>query len=264
MNPSVINAVALLFQSDDQFYYNPNQKMMLRALVVDDEPDARGVVCKTLRMFCPEIGDIKEAEDREGALSLVRTSSFDVAFVDIQLNGEDGVELAKFLAPHCPNIVFVTAHDEHAIRAFRTNAVHYLLKPIEPAHLRQAIARIKLRPELKHLHSDDKRNGISLTTGGITRLLPFESIVYLKGSGNYSTFYLETGEELFISRGLSYYEKKLLKAGFSRVHQSFLVNLRHVSGVSHKDTLVLLTNGDSVSLARRKKKEFIKELNRFS
>lgn len=231
---------------------------MFKALVVDDEPDARGVVRKTLKLFCPEISQVEEAEDGATALSLARTSAFDLAFVDIQLNGEDGVDLAKSLATYCPNIIFVTAHDEHAIRAFQANAVHYLLKPIEPAQLRQAIARVQLRARQPEL--TDRHKSISITTGGITRMLPFRSIVFLKGSGNYSTFFMDTGEEVFLSRGLSYYEKTLLTEGFFRVHQSYLVNLKHVSGVSHKDTLVMMTNGDSVSLSRRKKKDFLEEI----
>ena len=233
---------------------------MYKALVVDDEPDARGVVHKTLKMFCPEIDEVFEAEDGTEALNLASKTRFDLAFLDIQLNGEDGIDLAKSLAAFCPNIIFVTAHDEHAIRAFQTNAVHYLLKPIEPAQLRQAIARVQLR--VKQPELTDRYKSIRITTGGITRMLLFESIVFLKGSGNYSTFYLDTGEELFLSRGLSYYEKKLLKEGFFRVHQSYLVNLKHVSGVSHKDTLIMLTNGDSVNLSRRKKKEFLEEIQR--
>ena len=233
---------------------------MYKALVVDDEPDARGVVHKTLKMFCPEIDEVFEAEDGAEALALARKNRFDLAFLDIQLNGEDGVDLAKSLAAFCSNIIFVTAHDEHAIRAFQANAVHYLLKPIEPAQLRQAIARVNLRARQTELPGMDK--SIRITTGGITRVLPIGSIVFLKGSGNYSTFYMDTGEELFLSRGLSYYEKKLLKEGFFRVHQSYLVNLKHVSGVSHKETLIMLTNGDSVNLSRRKKKEFLKEIQR--
>ncbi len=233
---------------------------MYKALVVDDEPDARGVVHKTLKMFCPEIDEVFEAEDGTEALNLASKTRFDLAFLDIQLNGEDGIDLAKSLAAFCPNIIFVTAHDEHAIRAFQTNAVHYLLKPIEPAQLRQAIARVQLR--VKQPELTDRYKSIRITTGGITRMLLFESIVFLKGSGNYSTFYLDTGEELFLSRGLSYYEKKLLKEGFFRVHQSYLVNLKHVSGVSHKDTLIMLTSGNSVNLSRRKKKEFLEEIQR--
>ena len=233
---------------------------MYKALVVDDEPDARGVVHKTLKMFCPEIDEVFEAEDGAEALALARKNRFDLAFLDIQLNGEDGVDLAKSLAAFCSNIIFVTAHDEHAIRAFQANAVHYLLKPIEPAQLRQAIARVNLRARQTELPGMYK--SIRITTGGITRVLPIGSIVFLKGSGNYSTFYMDTGEELFLSRGLSYYEKKLLKEGFFRVHQSYLVNLKHVSGVSHKETLIMLTNGDSVNLSRRKKKEFLKEIQR--
>lgn len=233
---------------------------MFKALVVDDEPDARGVVRKTLKLFCPEISEVKEAADGATALSLARTSAFDLAFVDIQLNGEDGVDLAKSLAAFCPNIIFVTAHDEHAIRAFQANAVHYLLKPIEPGHLRQAIARVQLRARQINPELTDRHKSISITTGGMTRMIPFRSIVFLKGSGNYSTFFMDTGEELFLSRGLSHYEKTFLKEGFFRVHQSYLVNLKHVTGVSHKETLVMLTNGDSVSLSRRKKKEFLEEM----
>ncbi|SEQ94386.1 LytR/AlgR family response regulator transcription factor [Neolewinella agarilytica] len=236
---------------------------MYKALVVDDEPDARGVVHKTLKLFCPEIDEVFEAEDGAEALTLARKTRFDLAFLDIQLNGEDGVDLAKSLAAFCPNIIFVTAHDEHAIRAFQTNAVHYLLKPIEPGDLRQAIARVKDRTKQEGSEFTDKYKSIRITTGGVTRMIPFESIIFLKGSGNYSTFFLDTGEELFLSRGLSYYEQKLLKEGFFRVHQSYLVNLKHVSGVSHKDTLIMLTSGDSVSLSRRKKREFLKQIDRF-
>lgn len=230
---------------------------MYNALVIDDEADARNVMRKLLELFCPEISLLLEAEDGKEALKLVNNRKFDFAFVDIQLNGESGIDVAKKISRYCPNIIFVTAYDKYAVEAFQTEAIHYLLKPVDPELLQQAIRRSNLEFD----EPSDLNNRIFLTTKDKMIVLRYDEICYLKGDRNYTTFFYNHGESLLISRNLSYYEGLIDSSSFFRIHQSYLVNVKCVAGLQPRDqqgnTSVILKNGNELPLARSKKKAFI-------
>lgn len=235
---------------------------MYSALVIDDEADARNVMRKLLNLFCPEISLLLEAEDGEQAMKLVNNRKFDFAFVDIQLNGENGIDVAKRISRYCPNIIFVTAYDKYAVEAFQTDAIHYLLKPVDPELLQQAIRRSNLAFDVPS--EFDSR--IFLTTKEKMTVLHHDEIRYLEGDRNYTTFYDERGEALLVSRNLAYYERLIDSPSFFRIHQSYLVNVRFVAGLQARDqqgnASVVLKSGESLPLARSKKKAFIELMSR--
>lgn len=234
---------------------------MYKAIVIDDEADARNVMRRLIELFCPQINKLDEAEDGASARRLIRQRRYDFAFFDIQLNGESGIDLARELASDCGNIIFVTAFDKYAVEAFQTEAIHYLLKPVDPELLQQAVQRAQKN---ESTGNDNIKNKLFLTTKESMTVLSHDEIRYVVGDGNYATFYDDSGGSLMVSRNLSYYQQQIDSSGFYRIHQSYLVNLDYVRGISQRDKQgnysVDMPDGVRLPLARSKKRDFIRLL----
>lgn len=225
--------------------------MPLRALIVDDEPPARS----ELRYLLDEAGGVEvigEASDTAEALQLIRAIQYDVVFLDIDMPGMSGVELAESLASVQPRpaIVFVTAHGEHAVRAFEVAAVDYLVKPVELDRLKRAIGRIT--PERPATRVDR----LLVEKAGRKLLIPLEEVFYVMAKDDYSFVY--TASERYLSTSsLAYLESKLSASGFFRVHRRYLVNLALVREVApmYGGTLLLILRdaaGTEVPVSRRR------------
>lgn len=227
---------------------------MYHALIVDDESDARGVLCSLLELFCPEVTQTSEAATIDQAMVLAESHHFDIAFLDIELRRESGMDLAKKLQPYCQNIVFVTAYDSFALEAFRASALHYILKPIDPELLQEAIERIESQ-------SSKVMPSITLTTKNEVIKLAQQDILYIQGDGNYSTFYCFDGSSYMVSRNLSHYLPQLNQNEFLRIHQSYAVKM---SGVAKylvgNGYFAVLKDGKKLPISRRKKDEFLRAL----
>ncbi len=210
---------------------------MLKALVVDDEAPARS----ELRYLLGEAGGVEvvgEASNAIEALQLIKAIPYDVIFLDINMPGLTGVQLAEALAahPHPPAIVFVTAHSEHAVKAFDVNAADYLVKPVELSRLKQTVG--KLSPAAEAAPSRIER--IPVEKAGRKLLVAVEDILYIMAKDDYS--YLHTETDRYLSTmSLASLETKLDTAGFFRVHRRYLVNLSRVKEVvpMYGGTLIL-------------------------
>jgi len=234
---------------------------MYKAIVIDDEVDARNVMRRLIELFCPQISKLDEAEDGASARRLIHQQRYDFAFFDIQLNGESGIDLARELAQDCGNIIFVTAFDKYAVEAFQTEAIHYLLKPVDPELLQQAIQRAHKN---ESTGNDKIKNRLFLTTNESMTVLKYDEIRYVVGDGNYATFFDDSGGSHMVSHNLSYYQRQIDSPGFYRIHQSYLVNLDFVRGISQRDKQgnysVDMPDGVRLPLSRRKKRDFIRLL----
>ncbi len=226
--------------------------MLLKALVVDDEAPARS----ELRFLLDEAGGVEvvgEASNGPEALQLVKAIPYDVVFLDIDMPGLSGVDLAETLTglEHPPSIVFVTAHSEHAVKAFEVAAADYLVKPVEVDRLRQAIERIKPAEETRA-----RIERIPVEKAGKKLLLQVEDISYIMAKDDYS--YLHTETERYLSTfSLAQLENKLTPSGFFRVHRRYLVNLAQVREVvpMYGGTLLLTLKdpeGTQVPVSRRR------------
>ncbi len=199
---------------------------MLKALVVDDEAPARS----ELRYLLDDAGGVEvvgEASNASEALQLIKAIPYDVVFLDIDMPGLSGVELAEALTAldRQPAIVFVTAHSEHAVKAFEVAATDYLVKPVEVARLRQAIERLAPAGE-----TGARIERIPVEKAGKKLLLQVDDIYYIMAKDDYS--YLHTDGERYLSTiSLAQLERKLEPSGFWRVHRRYLVNLSKVREV---------------------------------
>lgn len=199
---------------------------MLKALVVDDEAPARS----ELRFLLDDAGGIEvvgEASNAQEALQLIKAIPYDVIFLDIDMPGLSGMHLAEALATfeRQPAIIFVTAHSEHAVKAFEVAATDYLVKPVEVERLRTAIDRLMPTEE-----APVRVERIPVEKAGRKLLLQVGEIFYVMAKDDYS--YIYTNEERYLSTiSLAQLESKLEAQGFFRVHRRFVVNLSQVKEI---------------------------------
>jgi two-component system, LytTR family, response regulator len=198
----------------------------IRALLIDDEPPARTVLRTLLAPHPVEI--VGEAGTLRAARELLARGDYTLVFLDIQLRGGTGFEVVPFVRPGA-EIVFVTAHDEHALRAFEVNALDYLLKPIKPERLAASITRLSAAAATepgplptKRLRADDT---IYVRTEDGARFVPVASLVAIQSCENYTELHLATGEKLLVRHTLKAWEDTLPAPPFARAHRQALVNL---------------------------------------
>lgn len=207
---------------------------MLRALLIDDEPPA----CDILRALLGELPDVTIAGEA-GTLALARTAlardDYDLVFLDIQLRGGTGFDLVPLVRPGA-RIIFVTAYDQHALRAFEVNALDYLLKPIAPDRLAAALARLPTAfspppAAVAPLTADDR---VHLKLGaGTERFVRVGDIRCISSEENYSAVHVGAPpERLLVRRTLQSWEDQLPRTHFVRVHRQTLVNATHVLGLN--------------------------------
>lgn len=240
----------------------------MRALIIEDMPQAVAVLEADLATYCPEVEVTGVAHSVVSAAKLLRQQKPDLIFLDILLGDGTGFDLLEIFPGLDARIIFVTASDEFALRAFRYAAVDYLLKPIEPEQLQDAVRRAQkqiggTRESLSVLQEAIARpdvlpSRISLHTQERILVVEVDQIVRCEADDNNTRFLLASGEKVFVTRTLKHYEQLLEGHGFMRVHQSHLVNFRYVRGLEKKEGgYLLLKNGDTVPVSIRKKAEVI-------
>lgn len=199
----------------------------MRALLVDDERLAR----RELRSLLADHGDVEvvaEADDIDSAERAVRQGRPDVIFLDVQLTYESGFDLLVRL-DEAPHVVFVTAYDRHALRAFDVNAIDYLLKPVHPDRLAKALDKLRQSPArpdaVRPLAHDDH---VWLSDGSSSRFAAVRDVVCVRSAGDYSEVILADGATVLVNRPLKVWEERLPQASFTRIHRGSIVNLSFV------------------------------------
>ncbi|WP_328411473.1 LytR/AlgR family response regulator transcription factor [Nocardia sp. NBC_00403] len=207
----------------------------LRVLAVDDEKPALDELVYLLRAQSG-VGEIHSAGDATNALRLMRAHPIDAVFLDINMPGLDGMELAGILSEFAnpPAVVFVTAHDDRAVAAFDLGAVDYLLKPLREARLAEAVRRIAAARSTPALVTEQPRADpnavIPVELGGVTTLVNRSSVSWVEADGDYARLHTSAGSHL-VRIPLTALESRWENAGFLRVHRSYLVALRLVTGL---------------------------------
>lgn len=217
---------------------------MLRALIVDDERLAR----QKIRTFLEARNDVAiagEAADVDAAIALVRSARPDLVLLDIQMPGGDGFDVVRALpADHTPAIVFITAHDDYALRAFEVAAVDYLLKPFDRRRFDEAIDRAK-----KSAPRDLRAAFFPVKKRDRTIIVPAREVDWIEAEGKYIR--LHVGEQSYLVRdAIAAVERRLDGRHFVRIHRSTIVNLRRVAEI-RDDTTVVLHGGTQLAMSRR-------------
>jgi DNA-binding LytR/AlgR family response regulator len=233
----------------------------LRALVVDDELPALEELGWLLRQD-PRIGEVCTAASGAEALRALEQSDVDVVFSDISMPGLDGMDLARVIARFArrPQVVFVTAHDQHAVDAFAVEATDYVMKPVRPDRLAEAVRRVvaaadPAQQKAKAEPAEPEDETIAVELGGVTRFINRTQIRYAQAQGDYARLHTDTGSHL-VRIPLTTLEERWGRAGFVRIHRSTLVSLQHVREVrmEHGRCTVVL-DGAELQVSRRHTRE---------
>jgi len=241
----------------------------IRILLVDDEPACRNTLRSFLRDDFPEAIIAGEAGSLEAAYPLILKTEPDLILLDIHLEDGTGFELLdRFTSPQF-KVIFTTAHDEFAVRAFRYSAIDYLLKPVDPDLLLEAVKRAEASTHsqekqlevLKHNTTTRQFDRITLNTGDGLLFIQTADILHLEANGNYAFAYLADGEKHLVNCNMKDFEEMLPEPAFFRIHQSHLVNTSRVKKYLKDDGgYVVMPDGAKLPLARRRKEEFLREL----
>ena len=234
--------------------------MMLRqlhALVVDDEPHCRDLLCRQLERTCPSIHVLQTASSAKEAERLIQELAPDVVFMDIHMPHTSGLDLLDALSERDFYLVFTTAFDQYAVEALRKRAFDYLLKPIDRQDLQACARRILMHfyhhrtPGQGALSPAMRR--IEILTSGKRHFVRHRDIVHVQAEGSYTTLHLESGRRITMSKNLKRVEEMLNNEMFFRAHNSHLVQLERVEACNYRDNTVVLDNGAVVPMAVRKR-----------
>lgn len=203
-------------------------KKYLEAVIVDDERLAR-IALRTLLSEIPEVKVVGEADCIDKASRLIKSLNPDIVFLDIQLAGESGFELLDKIETDT-RVVFVTAFDEYAVRAFEVNALDYLLKPVSSARLKETIDRVYLerKGSIKNLRSLDYDDSLFLILTSRHVFLKINTIVYISSSKDYTEVFLSDNRRGLTNKSMQEWEIRLPQKHFCRIHRSTIINLDFV------------------------------------
>jgi two-component system LytT family response regulator len=229
-----------------------------------------------LQQYFPEISIAGEASTVEEGLLGIKKYSPSIVFLDIQLKGETGFDLLSRLPEINFALIFTTAFDQYAIKAFRFNAIDYLLKPIVIEELVEAVNKVKQRTvagqsasraQVEQLYNDIKNpqkihDKIAVPTAEGFVIIPVNEIVYCHANSNYTEFYLTDKKCIVSSYTLKQYDEMLTAQSFFRAHRSYLINLAHVKLYRRGEGgEIVMNNGHEIELSRTHKDEFLRLLN---
>ncbi len=226
----------------------------LRVLLVDDEQPALDELGYLLSAD-ERIGEVVTAGTAMEGLRILRESDVDAIFLDIQMPGLSGLELAEVLRrfKEAPPVVFVTAHEQHAVEAFELDAVDYVLKPVRAERLAEAIRRV-VSGTGHRLTPEDTQ--IPVERGGVTRFVDRGDISYVEAHGDYARLHTRAGEAYLVRIPLSTLEEDWHSAGFHRIHRSLLVALAHIDELrTEAGRCTVLVGEAELPVARRHTRE---------
>lgn len=243
---------------------------MTTAILIDDDANLRAGMRQMLSRYAPDISIIGEADSVQSGVETINRLKPQVLFLDIQLTDGTGFDVLEQLAEIngkiTSQVVFITAHEQYAIKAFRFSALDFLLKPVDPEELQKVIGKIKqvLAQSDNYAHIDlllenirrkvDNFKRIALSTSDGIHLFEISDIIRCESEDNYTKFFIKNSKPILISKTLKEYEELLTGHGFERIHQSHLINLTYLKSYIKKDGgYVVMSDNSHLPISQRKK-----------
>jgi two-component system LytT family response regulator len=248
---------------------------MIKAVHIEDEPRNIELLKSLLAMHCPNVALLGNAKNIPDAISLIRQTNPDLVYLDIELNQGNAFELLEALKDFKFQVIFITAFNEYAVKAFRYNAVDYLLKPISISELKEATAKatekitqasgnssiFEVLKELRH-NINHHKIGLPVTDGVI--FINTEEIIRCEAKGSYSAVYLLNKKVITSSKTLKEMEELLTGSNFVRVHNSWIINTKYLKKYYRgKNSYMEMEDGSTVSISMRKKSDILSFLKDF-
>lgn len=249
---------------------------MIRCILIDDESNSLEMMEWLLKTYCPQVtieAMCTSADKGEEAIYKYRP---DVVFLDIEMPHRNGFDMLEQFDRLFFDVVFCTAYDQFAIKAFKYSALNYLLKPVDPEDLKETIRRIEEKRSvptreqiemlMQGIHQAPKptTSRIALTTNDGMIFISTNDILYCQAESNYTSVVLKGGKKIVVSKVLKEIDEALSGPDFFRVHNSFLINLNHISKFVRGDGgYVIMDDGTSVGISRGRRQEFMELFSKF-
>jgi two-component system, LytTR family, response regulator len=236
----------------------------IRAVIIDDEQKAAQALQTLLTEFCEGVEVVAIAHDVPNGYKMIQQHKPDVVFLDVELPGAVGFSLLDYFDKIDFEIIFATAYNQYALKAFECSALDYLLKPVEIKKLRISLEKLRQKKELSQIQEKyntlkdniqkHKIAKIGLPTSEGLVFVKIEDVIRCEGENNYTTFFMNNNTKIVISRTLKDYEDLLADSGFFRPHKSHLINLDHVKKfIRTKASQLIMDDGSVVEVSVRKK-----------
>ena len=246
---------------------------MIKTVIIEDEEQNKVRLEKLLNSYCPEVKVVGDAGGVKSAYNLIQKLNPDLILLDIQLIDGTGFELLQLFEKIEFKIIFITAYDEYALKAFRFNALDYLLKPVDPDELKTAIEKAmnQINPSVK-LQLSNASQGFTTKEFDKIVLKDFDNIYlidvvdikYCKSDGNYTEFYLLKEKPIIVSKPIKEFESYLKNSNFLRIHRSYLINLNHFKRFEKSEGGKVILSGDiDIPVSSNKRDEIFEFIQRF-
>lgn len=235
---------------------------MERAIIIEDEINVRNGLIALLKDHCPSLAIVGEAATVATAIDVINEKEPDIVFLDIQLPDGSGFDVLKSIAQSKIKVIFVTAFSEYALKAIKYSAIDYILKPVIPEELIEAVEKATELIEhdqqffelnIKQSASSKNARPSKLVIKTKTEVFYFDigEIVYCQSDVNYTLFNFKNHKPIIVAKTLKYYEDILKEHNFGRIHQSYLVNRKFAIGI--KNEQLLLSTGETLAISRKRK-----------
>lgn len=247
--------------------------MTVNSIIVDDEENSRIVLDNMLTNFCTNIKVVAHADSVQAALKALKQHKADLIFLDIEMPVENGFRLFEYIEAINFGVIFTTAYEQYAVKAFKFSPIDYLLKPIDLHKLRAAIKKFRTKQH-KAIHQKRVNNlrynfnhafrklALPTTEGFI--FVELENIIRFEAASNYSLVFLKNGQKYLISKTLREYENLLQGLNFFRLNRSHLINFNYIKKYKRaKRPIIEMMDGSNLNLTPARKKEFLEKLDRF-
>lgn len=242
---------------------------MLKAVIVEDEARARRILESLLAEYCPKVEVLASVDDVPNGVKAINKHQPDLVFLDIEMPGYTGFQLFDFLEDISFEVVFTTAYNDYALKAFEVSAIAYLLKPIQIEQLIQAVERVEqlvnkqpLNTRLNALEKNLEKEGhitrIGLPSSEGLLFVEAEEVVYLAAEGAYTNVFLKGKRKIVVSKNLKQLSDLLAHPCFFRTHRSYLVNLNHVRQyVRNSGGYLVMDNEDKIPISSSNRQDFL-------
>ncbi|HSH66748.1 MAG TPA: LytTR family DNA-binding domain-containing protein [Bacteroidia bacterium] len=248
---------------------------MIKAIIVDDELGARESLSKMIEKNCKQLEVVAKADSALAAFEAITNKQPDLVFLDIEMPNGNAFDLLEKFKEINFNIIFTTAYDHYAIKAIKFSAIDYILKPIDPEELIEAVKRFEKKQQgepsvldkqfktlLSNVRPENKLKKVGIPDGDGLIFINLSDIIRCESDGNYTFFILTNGKKIIASRTLGEYEQMFTEDNFFRIHRSHLINLQHVKKyIKGEGGYVIMSDDSQVEVSRRNKNEFLEKLS---
>jgi two-component system, LytTR family, response regulator len=240
---------------------------LIRTVIIDDEPDSVNLLKLQLEQHCPMVEIVGAYTSPVKALRDIETLEPDLLFLDIEMPVVNGFEILERIIQSNFSVVFVTAYNQFALKAFRFNALDFLVKPVDTKELIEAVSKAERRIKptslqlsmlQKQLRGEPATKIAIPSQHGVT-FIDLNEIIFSEASNNYSKIVLTDGRNFLISKTLKDVQEVLEEGHFLRVHRQYIINLNHVKLFNRNEGILTMTNGENIPVARNQKERLIEK-----